>query len=67
MFYSVQNKFNEKFHTQCEKYFVIFSKIWKVEFCILWKLECRFSTAWKEWYKNFHKTGSKVVYVPQCE
>ena len=35
------------------------------EFSTLWKLQYRLSTRQREWFRIFHKTGSKIIYVPQ--
>ena len=46
---------------QYGKYFIIFSTLWKVKFVCptLGRLQCRFSTIWKEWFRIFYKIRSK--------
>ena len=50
------------------KVHMIFTTMCKVqlEFSPLWKLQCRFSTARKEWIRIYGKTGCKMIYFSQC-
>ena len=72
MFHNVQSKVNKKSTDNVESgtfanntSIVRNAESFRNMECTLWKLQCKFSTTWKEWLKIFRKIGSKIIFVPQ--